>query len=55
MYMAALVHSLNLMRVSLLTFSDDGFSPCSDVIDVTYMEPHSLERAELMGRTRDYQ
>ena len=27
----------------------------SDVIDVTYVEPHSLERSELMGRTRDYQ
>lgn len=27
----------------------------NDVIDVTYVEPHSLERSELMGRTRDYQ
>lgn len=27
----------------------------NDVIDVTYMEPHSLERSELVGRTRDYQ
>ncbi|XP_003383573.1 PREDICTED: ragulator complex protein LAMTOR1-like [Amphimedon queenslandica] len=27
----------------------------NDVIDVTYVEPHSLERSELMGRTREYQ
>ena len=27
----------------------------SNVIDVTYMEPHSLERSELMGRAREYQ
>ena len=27
----------------------------SDVIDVTVVEPHSMETAEVRGRTRDYQ
>ena len=27
----------------------------SDVIDVTVIEPHSMENAEVRGRTRDYQ
>ena len=27
---------------------------CSDIIDVTYIEPHSMETAEVKGRTRDY-
>ena len=27
----------------------------SDVIDVTVVEPHSMENAEVRGRTRDYQ
>lgn len=26
----------------------------NDVIDVTYVEPHSIENAEVRGRTRDY-
>lgn len=30
------------------------YSHCSDVIDVTVIEPHSMETAEVRGRTRDY-
>ena len=49
-----IVYSANIYSVvwccvdMLLTIS-------SDVIDVTVVEPHSMETAEVRGRTRDYQ
>ena len=42
-----------------MTFMSDLFSVFdvigSDVIDVSVVEPHSMEQAEVRGRTRDYQ
>lgn len=37
------------------TFELPYLPVCSDVIDVTVVEPHSMETAEVRGRTRDYQ
>lgn len=50
------------MKLKLCVFYGIGYhvhavhthTYCSDIIDVTYIEPHSMETAEVKGRTRDY-
>ena len=44
-----------LMDIIFIVVHKSFTHSLSDVIDVTVIEPHSMENAEVRGRTRDYQ